>query len=64
LNNDESGEIYSKQLLDIDNGKIPVESSSGYTIFPTNFCHLTESKTELIEKVFPYIAKNYKIMFG
>jgi hypothetical protein len=28
--------------------------------FPTNFCHSTETKTELIEKVFPNTAQNYK----
>jgi len=60
LQNDQSGEIFSKQLLDIGYGKIPIESSSGYITFPTNFCHLTESKTKLIEKVFPNIPKNYK----
>ena len=39
LQNDQSGEVFSKQLLDIGNDKIPVDSSSGYIIFPTNFCH-------------------------
>ena len=52
--------FYSKQLLDIGNGKILVDSSSGYIRFPTNFCHFTETKTQLIEKVFPNIAQNYK----
>ncbi|GBP20086.1 ATP-dependent DNA helicase PIF1 [Eumeta japonica] len=60
LQNDQSGETFSKQLLDIGNGKIPVDSSSGYITFPTNFCHFMKSKTELIEKVFPNIAQNYK----
>ena len=60
LENDQSGEVFSKQLLDIGNGKITVDSSSGYITFPTNFCHLTETKTKLIEKVFPNIAQNYK----
>ena len=48
------------QLLDLGNGEIPVDSSSGYITFPANFCHFTESKTELMEKVFPNIAQNYK----
>lgn len=52
--------FFSKQLLDIGNGEIPVDSSSGYITFPANFCHFTESKTELMEKVFPNIAQNYK----
>ena len=61
LENDQSGEVFlSKQLLDIGNGKIPVDSSFGYITFPTNFCHFTETNTKLIEKVFPNIAQNYK----
>jgi len=59
-NNQSVGEVFSKQLLDIGNGKIPVDSSSGYIIFPTNFCRFTETKTELIEKVSPNITQNYK----
>jgi PIF1 helicase. len=65
LENKQSGDFFSIQLLDIDNGKIPVDSSSGYIIFPTNFCHFTETKTKLIEKVFPNIAQNLKkIIYG
>lgn len=60
LQNDKSREVFSKQLLDIGNGKIPVDSWSGYIIFLTNFCHLTETRTELIEKVFPNIPQNNK----
>lgn len=59
LQNGRSGEVFSKQLLNIGNGKIPVESLSGYFKLPANFCHFTESKTELIEMVFPNIAQNY-----
>jgi ATP-dependent DNA helicase PIF1 len=59
LQNDRCGEVFSKQLLDIGNGNIPVDRS-GYFIFPANFCHFTESKTELIEMVFPNISQNYK----
>jgi len=58
--NDKSGDFFSIQLLDIGNGKIPVESSSGYITFLNNFCYLTKSKTKLTEKVFPNIAKIYK----
>ena len=52
--------IFSIQLLDIGNGKIPVGSMSGYKTFPINFCHFTETQTKLIEKVFLNIAQNYK----
>jgi hypothetical protein len=60
LQNDQSGEVFSKQLFGIGNGKIPVDLSSGYIIFPTNVCHYTKTKTEVIEKVFPNIAQNDK----
>jgi hypothetical protein len=60
LLNDPSVEVFSKQLLDIVNGKILVDSSFVYIIFPTNFCQYTETKTELIEKVLSNIAQNYK----
>lgn len=53
------GEVFSKQLLDIGNGIIAVDTSSGYITFPTNFCNFCESKTELMEMVFPNIAQNY-----
>ncbi|XP_046803760.1 uncharacterized protein LOC124419194 [Lucilia cuprina] len=60
LQNDQSGEAFSKQLLDIGNGKIPVDISTGCIQFPPGFCQFTESKSELIRKVFPNIAQNYK----
>ncbi|XP_050324479.1 uncharacterized protein LOC126755794 [Bactrocera neohumeralis] len=59
LQEDQSGEVFSKQLLDIGNGIIAVDTSSGYITFPTNFCNFCESKTELMEMVFPNIAQNY-----
>ncbi|XP_065172041.1 ATP-dependent DNA helicase pif1-like [Atheta coriaria] len=60
LQEDQSGEVFSKQLLDIGNGNIAVETSSGYITFPKNFSNYCESKTELMEMVFPNIAQNYK----
>ncbi|KAF2892009.1 hypothetical protein ILUMI_14164, partial [Ignelater luminosus] len=49
LQNDISAGVFSKTLLDI-----------GLISFPTNFCHFTTSKEELISKVFPNIDTNYK----
>lgn len=60
LQNDQSAEWFSKQLLDIGNGKIPIDISTGFITFPTDFCELTASKGELIKKVFPNIAQNHK----
>lgn len=47
LQNDRFAEVFAKQLLDIGNAIIPVDISSGYITFHTNFCNFTEHKTEL-----------------
>ena len=60
LQNDDSGQTFSDQLLTIGNGKLPVDSISGRIQLPADFCNLVTSKNELIEKVFPNILKNYK----
>ena len=53
-------EVFSQALLDIGNGRIPVDPSTGLISFPPNFCQFTMSKEELISKVFPNIDANYK----
>lgn len=51
LQNDGSADVFSKKLLEIGNGKIPADISTGLIAFPVDFCHFTESKAELIKKV-------------
>ncbi|XP_076638318.1 ATP-dependent DNA helicase Pif1-like [Colletes latitarsis] len=41
LLNDQFGEVFSNQLLDIGNGKIPVDISTACIQFPVNFCKFT-----------------------
>ena len=60
LQNDDSGQTFSDQLLAIWNGKLPVDSISGRIQLPAEFCNLVTSKNELIEEVFPNILNNYK----
>ncbi|XP_017467368.1 PREDICTED: uncharacterized protein LOC108359826 [Rhagoletis zephyria] len=60
LQNDPSAAEFSRQLLALGNGQIPVDVSTGLVSFPANFCEFTSSKEELITKVFPGIAQNYK----
>ncbi|KAK1334663.1 LOW QUALITY PROTEIN: hypothetical protein QTO34_005671 [Cnephaeus nilssonii] len=60
LQNDRSPEIFSHQLLEIGNRKVPVDLTSGRIPLPHNFCNLVTSKEELVEKVFPNIQTNYK----
>ncbi|XP_073844099.1 uncharacterized protein, partial [Musca autumnalis] len=51
---------FSRQLLELGNGQIPIDVSTGLISFPENFCEFTSSKEELISKVFPGIAQHYK----
>ncbi|KAL4091330.1 hypothetical protein QTP88_026033 [Uroleucon formosanum] len=60
LQNDQSGNIFSKQLIDIGNGKFPIDMLTGCINFSRSFCQLTRSKDELIQKVFPDVARNYR----
>jgi len=60
LQNDQSGNIFSKQLIDIGNVKFPIDMLTGCINFPRSFCQLIRSKDELIQKVFPDVARNYR----
>ena len=60
LQNDDSGQTFSDQLLVIGNGKLPVDSISGRIQLPADIFNLVTSKNELIEKVVPNILNNYK----
>ena len=60
LQNDISAEVFSKALLDIGNGRMPLDPFTGLISFPPNFYQFTMSKEELISKVFPNIYANYK----
>lgn len=48
-------EMFSHQLLEVGNGKIPVDQTSRRISSPYNFYNLVTTKEELIEKVFPNI---------
>ena len=56
LQNDASAERFTKQLLDIGNGKMVIDESTKCITLPTNFCGITATSDELIHKVFPNIA--------
>ena len=60
LQNNQSGNIFSKQLIDIGNGKVSIDIFTGSINFPQSFCQLTRSKDELIQKVFPDVSQNYR----
>jgi len=41
LQNGELVEVFSKQLLDLDNGKVPVDAYIGLIVFSANCCKFT-----------------------
>lgn len=62
LQNDPSAAEFSRQLLALGNGQIPVNVSIGLISFSENFCEFTSSKEKLITKVFPSIEDNCKYL--
>ncbi|CAG9839462.1 unnamed protein product [Diabrotica balteata] len=60
LQNNQSGDRFSKQLIDIGNGKFPIDTLTGCINFPQSFCQLTRSKDELSQKVFLDVGQNYR----
>lgn len=61
----ESTREWEYQLRENGNGKFTIKSSRGWITYPVVFCQFTESKTNLINKVFTDILlKIIKIMFA
>lgn len=60
LLNDPSAQEFSNQLLNIGNGSVPIDESSGLISFPRNFCSFVSLKEELINEVFPNMVANHK----
>ncbi|XP_039483119.1 uncharacterized protein LOC120446291 isoform X2 [Drosophila santomea] len=59
LQNDQSAQIFSEQLLDIGNGKIELQPNTQCIKLPDNFCTVVQDKNELIQSIFPDIHNNY-----
>ncbi|XP_065370863.1 uncharacterized protein LOC135963006 [Calliphora vicina] len=60
LQRDASASTFSKQLLDLGNGKMPIHPTTKCITFPSDFCRMTQSIQELINCVFPNIGQNFK----
>ncbi|XP_026467823.1 ATP-dependent DNA helicase PIF1-like [Ctenocephalides felis] len=52
LQNDQSAAQFSKQLLAVGNGKVPVDATSGLITLTNDFCRFVDSQLELIENFF------------
>lgn len=60
LQNDPTAIEFSKQLLDIGNGKIPIDNQTGCITLPDTFCTIVDTKQQLIDNVYPNIRQNHK----
>ncbi|XP_046868458.1 uncharacterized protein LOC124460904 isoform X2 [Drosophila willistoni] len=56
---DPSAETFSKQLLDIGNGKVAVHKNTGSIKLPTGFCTIVHSQDVLIDCIFPDVHTQY-----
>jgi len=57
---DAAAQIFAKQLLDMGNGKLPIDPTTREISFPPNFCQMQSSIQNVVHKVFPDITKNFK----
>lgn len=59
LQQDRTAELFSKELLRIGNGQIPVDLSTGLISIPSTICQFTSTINELITNVYPNMSENY-----
>ena len=64
LRNDQSAEIISHQLLEIGNGKVLVDLTSGRISLPHNFCNLVMPKKNRLKKYSPIFKPIIRITIG
>lgn len=57
---DAAAQIFAKQLLDMGDGKLPIDPTTREISFPPNFCQMQSSIQNVVQKVFPDIANNFK----
>nr|XP_036221625.1 uncharacterized protein LOC118681396 [Bactrocera oleae] len=60
LQNDQIAAQFSKQLLAVGNGKVPVDATSGLITLTNDFCRFVDSQLAIFENVFPTISANYQ----
>lgn len=59
LQNDPTGEMFSRQLLQMGNGAMPTDNC-GLITLPNDFCQVVDTKDDLIERVFPNVQQNFR----
>ena len=58
INGDNNSKVFSDNLLNLGEGNVELDSYGEFN--PSQLCHMVDSTTELIEKVFPNLNVNYK----
>lgn len=61
LSRDQNAQRFSTKLLQIGDGTMPFDSTTGEITFCNDLCQLVSSCAELIEKIYPNIKDNYKV---
>jgi ATP-dependent DNA helicase PIF1 len=57
---DETAGQFTQTLLTLGNGKTPVDSETGLIDLPASLCQLSQTESELRNRVFPNIVQQYK----
>ncbi|XP_075451177.1 uncharacterized protein LOC142492419 [Ascaphus truei] len=52
-------QLFARTLLQIGEGTLPTDLTSGEIAFPTHFCHMMTSLEDLIHHVYPNLLHNY-----
>jgi len=60
LQNDTTVVILSRQLLDVGNDIVSINSETKKITFTYNFCNIVNSTKELVDKEFQSIKTNYQ----
>ncbi|XP_031634678.1 uncharacterized protein LOC116347980 [Contarinia nasturtii] len=57
---DASAAVFAQQLLDMGDGKFPVDTKTQEIKFPPNFCQLEPTLKDIENRVFPNVSINYR----
>lgn len=57
---DASAQQFSKKLLEMGDGKLPIDPVTAEISFPHQFCQMQSSIEDVIKNVFPNISTNFR----
>ena len=56
---DPSTDTFSKELLDIGDGKVNFHENTGCIKLPTDFCTIVDSQNAVIDRIFPEVRTKF-----